>query len=159
MSPLRSFMWMPDCELWNDGDPKFTSQEFQEFLTSWNVRHIVTSLLHPQSNGLPSRPSNTSLGKRLSGNIHCEVFNRTTGAEEHTKLHRISPAQILSGHPLHTCVTVHLFLFQSGSQVRKSLTVVNNSKTTQCSPIHQSYLAVAYLTIQPTTSHPRLPSQ
>ena len=33
-----------------DGGPQFTSKEFQDFLQRWNVRHVITSPHHPQSN-------------------------------------------------------------------------------------------------------------
>ena len=38
-------------EISSDGGPQFTAKRFQEFLTSWGVKHRLSSVGYPQSNG------------------------------------------------------------------------------------------------------------
>ena len=95
-----------------DGGPQFTSKEFQDFLKRWNVKHMITSPHHPQSNG--HAEAAVKALKHLiqkvapNGNIRCEDFDR--GLLEMRNMPNKtgrSPAQILYGHPLRTCVPAH----------------------------------------------------
>jgi histone H3/H4 len=38
-------------EISSDGGPQFTAKVFQDFLTAWNVKHRLSSVGYPQSNG------------------------------------------------------------------------------------------------------------
>lgn len=101
-----------------DGGPQFTSKEFQDFLRRWNVRHIVTSPHHPQSNGHAEAAvksvKHLILKVAPAGNINCEDFHRGLLEVRNTPDHTgRSPAQILYGHPLRTCVPAHPVSFQS----------------------------------------------
>ena len=40
----------PD-EISSDGGPPFSAHQFQRFLISWDVKHRVSSVAYPQSNG------------------------------------------------------------------------------------------------------------
>ena len=100
-----------------DGGPQFTSKEFQDFLKRWNVNHIVSSPHHPQSNGHAEAAvkaiKHLILKVAPNGNIRCEDFDR--GLLELRNMPNKtgrSPAQVLYGHPLRTCVPAHPASFQ-----------------------------------------------
>ena len=42
-------------QLVSDNGPQFTSDEFEKFLKGNRVKHILTALYHPASNGLAER--------------------------------------------------------------------------------------------------------
>lgn len=95
-----------------DGGPQFTSREFAAFLDRWGVRHVVTSPHYPQSNG--HAESAVKSVKHLimkvapTGNIDCEDFDRGLLELRNTPTHTgRSPAQVLYGHPLRSCVPAH----------------------------------------------------
>nr|XP_022314409.1 uncharacterized protein K02A2.6-like [Crassostrea virginica] len=39
------------CILVSDGGPQFSSQEFKNFTKDWRINHVMSSPIHPQSNG------------------------------------------------------------------------------------------------------------
>ncbi|XP_064096382.1 uncharacterized protein LOC135208177 [Macrobrachium nipponense] len=91
-----------------DGGPPFSSHEFKQFVDHWEVHDIITSPHYPQSNGHAEAVKHLIIKTAPSGNIDCEAFDRgllelwnTPNPAGH------SPAQILYGHPLRTCVPVH----------------------------------------------------
>lgn len=101
-----------------DGGPQFTSREFQEFLKRWNVRHIVASPHHPQSNGHAEAAVKTMkhliMKTAANGNINCETFNRGLLEVRNTPNYTgRSPAQLLYGHPLRTCLPAHPISYQT----------------------------------------------
>lgn len=100
-----------------DGGPQFTSKEFQDFLQRWNVRHVITSPHHPQSNGHAEAAvksvKHLIMKVAPTGDIHEEHFHRGLLEVRNTPDHTgRSPAQILYGHPLRTCVPAHPVSFQ-----------------------------------------------
>ena len=95
-----------------DGGPQFTSQEFWHFMDRWGVRHVITSPHYPQSNG--HTETAVKLMKHLilkvppTGNIDCEEFDRGLLELQNTpNVTGCSPAQILYGRPLRSCVPAH----------------------------------------------------
>ena len=96
----------------NDGRSQFTSREFASFLDRWRVWHVISSPHYPQSNG--HAEAAVKAVKHLimkvapSGNIDCEEFHRALYEHRNTPTHtERSPAQVLYGHPLRTCVPAH----------------------------------------------------
>ncbi|XP_050705846.1 uncharacterized protein LOC126991139 [Eriocheir sinensis] len=106
-----------------DGGPQFTSREFTEFLARWGVKHVVTSPYHPQSNG-HAEAAVKSIKHLItkvapSGNIDCEPFDRGLLEIRNTPNHTgRSPAQILYGRPLRTCVPAHPESFKQEWQAK-----------------------------------------
>lgn len=95
-----------------DGGPPFTSRIFQDFLHRWNVSHVVTSPHYPQSNG--HAEASVKAIKHLimkaapNGNIQSEEFLRGLLEVRNTpNCTGRSPAQMIYGHPLRTCVPAH----------------------------------------------------
>ena len=106
-----------------DGGPQFASKEFAEFLERWGVRHNRSTPHYPQSNG--HAESAVKATKHLiqkvapSGNIDCEAFDRGLLELRNTPNHTgRSPAQVLYGHPLRSCVPAHAKVFQQQWQAR-----------------------------------------
>ena len=95
-----------------DGGPQFTSHDFRDFMERWGVRHIISSPHYPQSNG--HAESAVKSVKQLilkvapTGNIDSEDFTRGLLEFRNTpNFTGRSPAQILYGHPLRSCVPAH----------------------------------------------------
>ena len=96
----------------SDGGPQFSGRHFMDFMRRWGVNHKMSSPHFPQSNGL-AEAAVKSL-KRLvakttiGGNIDDEKFDR--GLLELRNCPRQdgrSPAQVVLGHPLRSCVPAH----------------------------------------------------
>ena len=99
-----------------DGGTQFTSHDFAAFLQRWGVRHIMSTPHYPQSNG--HAEAAVKKVKRLiqktapSGNINCEDFDRGLLELRNTpNFTGRSPAQILFGTPLRSCVPAHASAF------------------------------------------------
>ncbi|XP_068216422.1 uncharacterized protein [Palaemon carinicauda] len=95
-----------------DGGPQFASKDFQDFMMRWGVHHIMSSPHYPQSNGHAEASvkaiKHLILKTAPSGNIDCEEFDRGLLELRNTpNFTGRSPAQILYGHPLRTCVPAH----------------------------------------------------
>ena len=95
-----------------DGGPQFAAKAFSDFLLRWKVQHVITSPHHPQSNGHAEAAvkslKHLILKVAPSGNIRTEAFDRGLLEMRNTPNHSgRSPAQILFGHSLRTCVPAH----------------------------------------------------
>ncbi|XP_064081863.1 uncharacterized protein LOC135198221 [Macrobrachium nipponense] len=95
-----------------DGGPQFTSKEFADFTERWGVHHITSSPHYPQSNGHAEAAvkavKHLILKTAPTGNIDCEDFDRGLLELRNTPNQSgRSPAQVLYGHPLRTCVPAH----------------------------------------------------
>ncbi|XP_068235531.1 uncharacterized protein [Palaemon carinicauda] len=95
-----------------DGGPQFASKDFQDFMMRWGVHHIMSSPHYPQSNGHAEASvkaiKHLILRTSPSGNIDCEEFDRGLLELRNTpNFTGRSPAQILYGRPLRTCVPAH----------------------------------------------------
>ncbi|XP_045127700.1 uncharacterized protein K02A2.6-like [Portunus trituberculatus] len=106
-----------------DGGPQFASWEFSTFLERWGVHHDTSTPHYPQSNG--HAESAVKAVKHFiqkvapSGNIDCEAFDRGLLELWNTPNQTDrSPAQVLYGHPLHSCVPAHASAFQKQWQAR-----------------------------------------
>ena len=95
-----------------DGGPQFASHDFRAFMKRWGVCHVMSTPHYPASNGLSeaavksvkSLVAKTTVG----GNLDDESFDR--GLLELRNAPRAdgrSPAQIVFGHPLRSCVPAH----------------------------------------------------
>ncbi|XP_076060199.1 uncharacterized protein LOC143036563, partial [Oratosquilla oratoria] len=106
-----------------DGGPPFTSAEFNRFTERWGVHHSVTSPHYPQSNGHAEAAVKAAkhliLKTAPNGNIDCEEFDRGLLELRNTpSLAGRSPAQVLFGRPLRTCVPAHPQSFSPEWQAR-----------------------------------------
>ncbi|XP_064106961.1 uncharacterized protein LOC135215937 [Macrobrachium nipponense] len=95
-----------------DGGPPFSSHDFKQFADRWGVHHIITSPHYPQANGHAEAAvkavKHLIIKTAPSGNIDCEAFDRGLLELRNTPNPAgRSPAQILYGHPLRTCVPAH----------------------------------------------------
>ncbi|XP_068225977.1 uncharacterized protein [Palaemon carinicauda] len=95
-----------------DGGPQFTSREFADFAEHWGVHPITSSPHYPKSNGHAEAAvkavKHLILKTAPSGNTDCEAFDRGLLELRNMPNHSgRSPAQILYGHPLRTCVPAH----------------------------------------------------
>ncbi|XP_066982642.1 uncharacterized protein [Macrobrachium rosenbergii] len=109
--------------LQTDGRPPFSSQDFKRFTERWGVRHIITFPHYPQSNG--HTEAAVKAAKHLimttapSGNIDCEDFDRGLLELQNTPTPTgCSPAQLLYGHSLCTCVLAHPLSFTEEWQTK-----------------------------------------
>ena len=106
---LRSFFatfGVPE-ELSSDGGPEFTSTSTEEFLRIWGIRHRLSSVSFPQSNGRAEVAVKTA--KRLlmsntgpTGSLDHDCFLRAMLQLRNTPDAdcNLSPAQIIFGRPL-----------------------------------------------------------
>ncbi|MFV0366579.1 MAG: RNase H-like domain-containing protein [Mangrovibacterium sp.] len=101
-----------------DGGPPFSSSEFADFTRRWGIQHFTSSPHYPQSNG--HAEAAVKAVKRLimatapSGNINCEAFDRGLMELRNVPNHTgCSPAQVLFGHNLRSCVPAHPQSFKS----------------------------------------------
>ncbi|XP_050703391.1 uncharacterized protein LOC126988980 [Eriocheir sinensis] len=106
-----------------DGGPQFTSRELAEFLERWGVRHNVSSPNYPQSNGHAEAAvkavKHLILKVAPSGNIDCEAFDKGLLELRNTPNSTgRSPAQVLYGRPLRSCVPAHAKAFAKEWQAR-----------------------------------------
>lgn len=106
-----------------DGGPQFASQEFAAFLERWGIRHNMSTPHYPQSNGHAEAAvkSVKYLIQKVAptGHLDCEAFDRGLLELRNTPNHTgRSPAQILYGHPLRSCVPAHAKAFQKQWQAR-----------------------------------------
>ena len=95
-----------------DGGPQFSGRHFSDFLRRWGVHHTMSSPHFPQSNGLAE--SAVKSLKHLvaktttNGDIDDEKFDR--GLLELRNCPQPdgrSPAQVVLGHPLRSCIPAH----------------------------------------------------
>ena len=106
-----------------DRGPQFTSIEFQNFVTRWGVRHLMSSPHYPQANGHAEAAvksvKHLILKTSPSGNIDCEEFDRGLLELRNTPNSTgRSPAQILFGRPLRSCVPAHPHSFAAEWQAK-----------------------------------------
>ncbi|XP_064121739.1 uncharacterized protein LOC135226225 [Macrobrachium nipponense] len=98
-------------ERWRN--PPFSSHDFKQFADRWGVHHHLTSPHYPQANGHAEAAVRKAVKHLIiktapSGNIDCEAFDRGLLELRNTPNPAgRSPAQILYGHPLRTCVPAH----------------------------------------------------
>ena len=101
-----------------DGGPQFSSSTFREFMNDWGVKHIMSSPHYPQSNG--HAEANVKSLKHLiekttsNGNIiDSDEFSKGLLELRNTpRADGLSPAQILLGRPLRSCVPAHKSAFK-----------------------------------------------
>ena len=96
----------------SDNGPQYKAKSFADFLADWNVIHVTSSPEYPQSNGHAEAAVKAmkNLVKKLeiNGDLNNDKFARALLEFRNTpRDHGQSPAQLLFGNPLRTCVPVH----------------------------------------------------
>ena len=96
----------------SDGGPQFASSEFREFCNRWGVRHVFSSPHYPQSNGhaeVNVKKIKALINKSTkNGDINSELFHEGLLELRNTpNSSGRSPAEIVFGHPLRSCVPAH----------------------------------------------------
>ncbi|XP_064100829.1 uncharacterized protein K02A2.6-like [Macrobrachium nipponense] len=109
--------------LMTDGGPQFTSSEFKNFLGRWGVQHVMSTPHYPQSNGhaevAVKKVKHFILKVAPSGNIDTEDFDRGLLEIRNTPNYAgRSPAQILYGQALRSCVPAHASSFKQEWQAK-----------------------------------------
>ena len=94
------------------------SREFAIFLTHYGIRHTGTSPHYPQANGhgeaLVKAIKHLIMKVMPSGNINCEAFDRELLKMRNTPNYTgRSPAQVLCGCPLRSCVPAHPVAYET----------------------------------------------
>ncbi|XP_043188392.1 uncharacterized protein K02A2.6-like [Amphibalanus amphitrite] len=94
-----------------DGGPQYKSREIASFLKRWGVHHVVSTPYYPQSNGhaesavkaMKHLISKTTVNGSLDDDFHRGLleFRNTPRADGR------SPAQVVFGHPIRSCVPAH----------------------------------------------------
>ena len=89
--------------LMTDTEPQFVSRDLRKFTSAWEIRHVTSSPLYPQSNGMVERTVQTvkNLLKKAKENgddPYLAILNFRTTPKQ---LER-SPAQLLMGRKLRT---------------------------------------------------------
>ncbi|XP_037789461.1 uncharacterized protein LOC119584915 [Penaeus monodon] len=110
--------------LGTDGGPQFTSHDFSDFLRRWGVQHDISTPYYLQSNG--HTEAAVKAVKHLimkvspTGNIKdCAAFDRGLLEIRNTpRLDGRSPAQILYGRQLRSCVPAHAKSFATEWQTK-----------------------------------------
>ena len=101
-------------ELSSDGGPRFIADSFQQFLKLWGVRHRLSSVSYPQSNG--SAEAAVKSAKRIihnnisvDGSLNNERAAQAILQHRNTPLQDIglSPAQILLHRQLRDSIPSH----------------------------------------------------
>ena len=102
-------------ELTSDGGPQFTSGVTQEFLTSWGVRHRLTSVANPHANTRAEVAVKTVKRMLMTntsaiGSLNVDAFQRAmlmyrNSIDPETKS---SPAMVLFGRPTRDCIPAPL---------------------------------------------------
>ena len=95
-----------------DGGPQFTSSSVRRFLARWGVEHRVSSPHYPRSNG-HAEAAVKSVKKLIltttqRGQLDEDAFARGLLELRNTpRAEGRSPAQVLFGHPMRSCVPAH----------------------------------------------------
>ena len=101
-------------EVSTDGGPQFTAQEFQNFIQTWGIKHRISSVNYPQSNGRAEIGVRTA--KRIiAGNIDAEGSTDTNKVMKAVLQYRntpipelgLSPAQLLLHRQLRDSIPAH----------------------------------------------------
>ena len=97
-------------------DGGFSSSEFAEFLRNWNVRHVMSTPHYPQSNGHAEAAvkavKSLFIKTAPSGRLDQDAFAKGILEWRNTpRSSGLSPAKIVFGSPLRSCVPAHRSTF------------------------------------------------
>ena len=128
-------------ELSTDGGPQFTSEAFKQFLRNWNVKHRLSSVAYPQSNGRAELAVKTA--KRLimsntgpRGSLNTDKVVQAVLQYRNTPIQNIglSPAQLLLHRHLRDSIPQKRALYKphaewiQAAEVREQLLSKRNEK-------------------------------
>ena len=109
-----------------DGGTQFTSYDFKDFLRRWGVIHDVSTPHYPQSNGHAEAAvksvKHLIMKVAPSGTFNEEFYRCLLELRNTPRQDGRSPAQILYGRPLRSCVPAH----------RSSFAAVWQKQTEEC---------------------------
>lgn len=118
-------------ELITDNGPAYGSKEFKLFVGNWEIRHITSSPLYPQSNGKSERAVRTikTLIKKCVDSGH-DYYVSLLNFRSTPRDHLDSPAQILMGRRLNTRLPIHKRLLEEKVDRKKNYEaiLVNQNK-------------------------------
>ena len=104
------------CRLRTDGGPQFSSAEFRDFTAAWGIQHDMTSPYMSRSNGHAEAHVKALKGliakTTHNGNLNCDEFSKGLLELRNTpRAGGLSPAQVLYGRNLRSCLPTHRRLF------------------------------------------------
>lgn len=88
-------------ELLTDNGPQFSSQQFKDFMSKYDIQHTTSSPYYPQANGLAERAVRTAKSILRQPDPRLALLSCRDAATEPTKE---SPARLLMGRRLRTTV-------------------------------------------------------
>ena len=94
----------------SDGDPQYTSVEFKDFMKQWQIEQRVSSLRHPQSNGMAERYVQTMKASLIKTMEEGEDIDLALLAYKATPLsHNLpSPAELLNSRIYRTLLPTRI---------------------------------------------------
>ena len=103
---------VPDI-LWSDQGPQFTSKELKNFLSTWGVRHVMSSPRNPQSNGkveatvksMKNLIKSAQKGRQLNEDILAKALLQYRNTPNQRD--GLSPAQKLFGRSIQDGLPAH----------------------------------------------------
>ena len=154
-------------ELSTDGGPQFTSDAFKLFLKTWNVKHRLSSVAYPQSNGRPELAVKTA--KRLimsncgpRGSLNTDNVVHAILQYRNTPIQGIglSPAQMLLHRNLKDDIPSQKTLYKphpkwvEAAEQREQLLYIRNNKITDQYNQHSKTLPPLHIGDSVTIQNP-----
>ena len=108
--------------IWSDQGSQFMSQNFQEFMKRWKIKHKTSSPRNPQSNGkieATVKSMKKIIKSCMNGNkMYADLIVRALLQYRNTPNVRdfLSPAQKLFGHPIQDELPIHKSAFERNEQ-------------------------------------------
>ena len=130
-----------------DGGPQYRSREVASFLKRWGVRHVMSTPYYPQSNGHAEatvKAMKHLVFKTLAdGSIDNDAFYRGLLELRNTpRANGRSPAQVIFGHPIRSCVPAHHSTF--AAEWQKQAEECDSKAETSLHRAEQHYNASAH---------------
>ena len=113
---------IPD-KIISDNGPQYTGASYRKMIKNWNIEHVTSSPGFPQSNGMAERTVQTIkqvLHKtfRSGGDLHMALMClRATPIDDHLP----SPAELLMGRKIQTCLPTRIRSAPDHSAVKQRL--------------------------------------
>jgi len=114
IAALRSFFTSTGVPIKfrSDGGLQFAAATTQKFMTNWGINHVFSAPHFPSSNGLAESAVKSMkalvASATVNGDITCEAFQQGLLELRNTpRPNGLSPAQMVFGAPLRSCVPAH----------------------------------------------------